>query len=154
MVTLVRCKSDNRDFMDLVQKLDADLDKRNGAVQLSYDKYNKVQHLETVIVAYINHVPAGYGCFKRYDSQTAEIKRMYVKPENRGKGISRQILTGLETWAQESGYSKSILETGIKQLEALGLYRTSGYSLIDNYGQYSRMPNSICFGKQLVKTNE
>jgi GNAT superfamily N-acetyltransferase len=79
---------------------------------------------------------------------------MYVKPENRGKGISRQILTELETWAQESGYSKSILETGIKQLEAIGLYRTSGYSLIDNYGQYSRMPNSICFGKQLVKTNE
>ena len=65
MVSLVRCKSDNRDFMDLVQKLDADLDKRNGLVQLSYDKYNKVQHLETVVVAYINHILAGCGCFKR-----------------------------------------------------------------------------------------
>ena len=137
--------------MDLIQQLDADLAQRNGVTQLSYDKYNKVQNIETVVVAFVDRVPVGCGCFKAYDSQTAEIKRMYVKPENRGKGLSKQILTELEKWAQESGYFKLCLVTGLKQPEAIGLYSKSGYSRINNYGQYADMPNSICFGKQLKK---
>ena len=151
VVKLIRCNSKSKDFLNLIQQLDADLAQRNGISQLSYDKFNKIQNIETVVVAYVDHVPAGCGCFKPYDSQTAEIKRMYVKPENRGKGLSKQILTELEKWAQESGYSKLCLETGLKQPEAIGLYNKSGYSRIDNYGQYADMPNSICFGKHLKK---
>jgi putative acetyltransferase len=151
VVKLIRCNSKSPDFLSLIQQLDSDLTQRNGTVQLSYDKYNKLPDIETVVVAYIGKVAIGCGCFKECDSQTAEIKRMYVKPENRGKALSKQILTELENWAQELGYSKLCLETGLKQPEAIGLYGKSGYSRIDNYGQYANMPNSICYGKQLKK---
>jgi GNAT superfamily N-acetyltransferase len=150
VVKLIRCTSKSPDFLSLIKELDADLAQRNGTLQWSYDKYNKLPEIETVVVAYIGKVAIGCGCFKPYDSQTAEIKRMYVKPENRGKGLSKQILTELENWAQESGYSKLYLETGLKQPEAIGLYSKNGYLRIDNYGQYAGMPNSVCFGKQLT----
>jgi putative acetyltransferase len=90
LFTFVRSDSNSQDFLNLVTQLDVDLAHRNGVLQSSYYKYNKVQHLETVVVAYVDGVPAGCGCFKPYDTQTVEIKRMYVKPENRGKGISKK----------------------------------------------------------------
>ena len=93
----------------------------------------------------------GCGCFKPYSANAVEIKRMYVKTENRGKGISKQILTELENWALELGFTHSILETGPKQPEAIGLYIKSGYSRIENFGQYAAMPNSICFSKTIKK---
>jgi GNAT superfamily N-acetyltransferase len=150
VVKLIRCNSKSPDFLSLTKELDADLSQRNGTVQLSYDKYNKLPDIETVVVAYIGKVGVGCGCFKEYDNQTGEIKRMYVKPENRGNGIAKQILVELEKWARESRYSRLVLETGLKQPEAIGLYRNKGYSGIANYGQYAGMPNSICFGKQLT----
>ena len=137
--------------MYLVTRLDADLSQRNGTLQTSYNKHNIIQHIDTVVIAYYNHLPVGCGCFKAYDERTAEIKRMYVKPENRGKGLSKQILAELEKWVLELGFTKIILETGIKQPEAIGLYSKGGYCQIPNYGQYSAMPNSICFGKRLDK---
>ena len=154
MFAFVRRDSNSQDFLDLVTQLDADLSQRNGTLQATYNKYNIIQHIDTVVVAYCNHLPVGCGCFKAYDERTAEIKRMYVKPENRGEGVSKQILAELEKWALELGFTKTILETGIKQPEAIGLYNESGYSRIPNYGQYSAMQNSICFSKRLDKESE
>ena len=74
---------------------------------------------------------------------------MFVKPEFRGKGISKFVLKELESWGSQLGYSKSVLETGTKQLEAIGLYTKSGYSRIDNYGPYVNMPYSVCMQKNL-----
>jgi GNAT superfamily N-acetyltransferase len=154
LVTLIRSDSNSQDFLDLVQQLDADLAQRNGTTQLSYNKYNKIQNIDTIVIAYIDNIAVGCGCFKPFDEQTVEIKRMYVKPENRGTGISKKTLFELEKWAAELGFSESILETGVKQHEAIGLYSKSGYHRIDNYGQYAGMPNSICFGKCLLKVKE
>jgi hypothetical protein len=55
----------------------------------------------------------------------------------------------LEKWTAELSYGKCILETGIKQPEAIGLYKKSGYTVIPNYGQYAGIENSVCFEKQL-----
>ena len=154
MFTLVRSDSNSQDFLDLVQQLDADLAQRYGITQLSYSKYNKIQNIDTIVIAYINNIAVGCGCFKPFDKQTIEIKRMYVKLEDRGTVISKKILFELEKWAAELGFSESILETGAKQHEAIGLYNKSGYHRIDNYGQYAGMPNSICFGKSLLKVKE
>ena len=154
MFTLVRSDSNSQDFLDLVQQLDADLAQRYGTTQLSYNKYNKIQNIDTIVIAYINNIAVGCGCFKPFDEQSIEIKRMYVKPKNRGTGISKKILFELEKWAAELGFSESILETGVKQHEAIGLYNKNGYHRIDNYDQYAGMPNSICFGKCLSKVKE
>jgi putative acetyltransferase len=77
------------------------------------------------------------------------VKRMYVAVEHRGKGIASIILAELEKWAAELGNTKCVLETGIKQPEAIALYKKSGYIIILSYGQYKNVANSVCFEKTL-----
>ena len=94
-------------------------------------------------------IPAGCGCFRYFAPETVEIKRMYVRPEFRGRGISRLILAELEKWAAELGYTKSVLETGNQQTEAIHLYHRFGYTEIPNYGNYEGTETSICMSKKL-----
>jgi GNAT superfamily N-acetyltransferase len=79
-----------------------------------------------------------------------EVKRMYVLPEARQRGIASLVLAALEEWAREMGYTWTVLETGNRQTEAVAMYDRNGYTRIPNYGQYIGVTNSICFGKQLV----
>lgn len=148
-IKLLRCDSDNADFRELVVKLDEDLAIRDGAEHSFYAQFNKIDKIKNVVVAYQNETAVGCGAFKEYESETAEIKRMYVPPEKRGQGIAGQILIELETWAKESDFTKTILETGKKQPEAIRLYEKSGYKLIPNYGQYAGVENSVCMEKSL-----
>lgn len=91
----------------------------------------------------------GCGALKEYAPGVAEIKRMFVTPSERKKGYASKILKELETWARELGYRKCILETGVKQFEAVGLYHNNNYTRIDNYPPYEKMKNSLCFQKLL-----
>lgn len=150
---LLRTNSKNNDFIDLVKLLDADLKVTDGEDHSFYDQFNKLDKIKHVIVAYDNGKPIGCGAIKEFDKSTMEIKRMYTSPENRGKGIASSILTELETWANELAYKRCILETGIRQPEAIGLYTKSGYQLIPNYGQYSGVEDSRCFEKLIGKSN-
>ena len=97
----------------------------------------------------MDDVPVGCGAIKEFATDMMEVKRMFVKQEYRGKGIAGKILAELETWAFEMGYSKCVLETGKRQVEAVALYMKSGYRIIPNYGQYIGMDNSLCFEKVL-----
>ncbi|MBB6100044.1 GNAT superfamily N-acetyltransferase [Deinobacterium chartae] len=80
---------------------------------------------------------------------TAEVKRMYVRPEARRRGLARRILTRLEEQARALGYTQVWLETGTGQPEAMRLYETSGYQRIARYGYYANHPLSVCYGKTL-----
>jgi putative acetyltransferase len=122
---------------------------RYGALQDYYSRFNSIQNLPTVVIAYSNGQPVGCGCFKQFDEGTVEVKRMYVSPEQRGKGIGAAILAELEKWAAELKISKIVLETGNNQPEAIHLYEKLGYTVIPNYGQYSGMETSICMKKDL-----
>jgi putative acetyltransferase len=146
---LTRTNSDNPDFRTLIRELDADLRDRNGEMMDIYDKHNIIEQIDTVVIAYMNDEPAGCGCFKPFDSESAEIKRMFVRPNARGNGISTMILQELENWGRELGHKYTVLETGAKQVEALGLYPKAGYILIPKYGPYVDLPDSICFRKVL-----
>lgn len=149
MINIKRTTSENNNFRDLIVLLDGDLNSRYGKAQSKYDAYNKIETNNTVVVAYDDNTPVGCGCYKPYDDESVEIKRMFVKPENRGKGISKMILKELENWALENGFKKAVLETGSKQYEAICLYKGFGYLQIGNYGQYIDMPNSVCMSKNL-----
>jgi GNAT superfamily N-acetyltransferase len=149
MIKLIRCNSVNKDFRDLVILLDEDLNSRYGILQAQYKKFNKIEANETVMVAYQDKIPVGCGCFKKFDTSSVEIKRMFVKKENRGKGIAKRILTELERWAEENGNKTTFLETGIKQHEAISFYTNFGYKRIENFGQYIGNTNSICMSKVL-----
>ncbi|MDH4057777.1 MAG: GNAT family N-acetyltransferase [Cyclobacteriaceae bacterium] len=149
MVHLLRTNSANKDFIQLVKHLDTGLAITDGADHHFYDQFNKLDNIKFVIVAYENEMALGCGAIKEYDTTTMEIKRMYVSPIHRGKGIAKKILIELENWAAELSFKKCILETGKRQTEALVLYRKNGYLSIPNYGQYVGMENSLCFEKKI-----
>ena len=149
MINLIRTNSDNSDFRELVALLDQDLQIRDGDEHSFYAQFNKIDKIRYVVVAYENETAVGCGAFKEYEPNVAEIKRMFVRPENRGRGIAGRILTELETWAKELNYSECILETGIKQPEAIRLYQKSGYETIPSYGQYLNVENSVCMKKSI-----
>jgi putative acetyltransferase len=149
MLTLTRTTSDNPDFRSLVVLLDQDLKEKDGDDHAFYAQYNKVDAIKEVVVAYKDGVVAGCGAIKSYTETIAEVKRMFVHPDFRRQGIAKQVLTALEGWAMELNYSSTILETGMKQAEAIELYKNSGYTVIPNYGQYAGVENSVCMQKQL-----
>tara|TARA_B100000586_G_scaffold139958_1_gene101396 strand:- start:610 stop:1059 length:450 start_codon:yes stop_codon:yes gene_type:complete len=149
MIEIKRTSSSETDFQHLVSELDGELSKRNGETNEFFAQYNKIDQIKNVIIATIDDKPVGCGAMKAYDSDTMEIKRMFVPIEMRGKGIAVHILKNLEKWAKEMNYSKCILETGNKMLEAIRLYEKSNYKVVPNYGQYNGIEDSICFKKHL-----
>ena len=150
MIRLQRTTSDNEDFRLLIAELDRELLTRYEEKQAIYDRYNIVENNRNVVIAYKDEMPVGCGCFKKFDDHSVEIKRMFVKPEYRGQKIAASILQELENWAIELNISGTVLETGIKQHEAIHLYRKSGYIVVQNYGPYKGLPESICMQKNLV----
>lgn len=150
MITIKRTNSSDLDFINLVIYLDADLKIRDGEDHDFYNQFNSIVNIQQCIVAFENENAVGCGAIKPLDENTMEVKRMYVIPETRGKGIASKILLELENWAKDLNYTRCILETGYKQPEAIALYKRSGYRLIPNYGQYIGIDNSVCFEKQLI----
>jgi putative acetyltransferase len=113
----------------------------------------KVEHLApglgTFVIARLDGVAIGCGAVRRLDEKTVEVKRMYVDPEVRGRGVAKEIIERLEADARAMGASRLVLETGIYQDEAIGLYRRVGFSVIDCFGEYAGVPTSVCFEKAI-----
>ncbi|MFK8104533.1 MAG: GNAT family N-acetyltransferase [Saprospiraceae bacterium] len=149
MIHLQRTEATHPDFLHLVKALDIDLAERDGPDHAFYAQFNTVEQIKHIMVAYEDQQAIGCGAIKPYDAQTCEIKRMYLLPAHRGKGVASQVLNALEAWAKTLGFKKCILETGYKQPEAIRLYEKNGYQRITNYGQYAGVENSLCFGKEI-----
>jgi putative acetyltransferase len=90
------------------------------------------------------------GGVARFDETRAEVKRMYVLPEARGRGLGRRVLEELEAQARELGYAALLLETGDKSDAALALYRSSGFASIRCWPPYDSRSLSLCFEKRLL----
>lgn len=148
-VILKRTSNTETDFKKLISKLDKYLSIVNGEQDAFYAPNNVLDPLDTAVIAYYNNKPVGCGCFKRFDEDSVEIKRMYVDPDLRGRGIASTILNELEKWAKENGFKYTVLETGLKLDDANALYRKQGYEVIENYGQYAGITSSVCMKKTL-----
>jgi GNAT superfamily N-acetyltransferase len=101
------------------------------------------------LVAWVDGVAVSCGGIRQYDATTGEIKRMFTVPEARRRGISRVVLEELEARARTIGYTRLVLETGVRQPEAIALYESAGYESIDPYGYYKHEPSSRCYAKSL-----
>lgn len=102
------------------------------------------------LVGYLDGQPVACGSFRPVDGgDLAEIMRMFVKKEFRRKGIARKLLAFLEASARDLAFAEVCLEAGIRQPEALGLYRSAGYKEIPPFGIYVENPLSVCFKKPL-----
>jgi putative acetyltransferase len=149
MLTFKRTTSDNPDFEKLVVQLDAYLAVLDCEDHAFYAQFNKSSLLKNALIVYENGIPIAIGAYKEYDAETAEMKRMFTLPEHRGKGIATKVLTELETWAKEENYKTALLETGYLQKDAVYLYQKLGYKIIENFGQYQGVENSICMKKNI-----
>ena len=141
--------SENSDFTNLISALDKSLWEHYPELKADYWGNNILDLNPNVIIIYFENKAVACGCFKKYDKNKVEIKRMFFTPEYRGMGLAQFVLQELENWAQDLGYSFSVLETLYKQKEAIALYQKAGYLIIGNYEPYIGLENSICMRKQI-----
>ena len=127
----------------------AELNEQYGELQKQYDKHNKVDYINDVVIIYKDEIPVGCGAFKERDIDSIELKRIFVKKDHIRQGLSKIIIGELEKLGRSKYFRYSLLETGIKQYEAINLYKTNGYEMIENFEPYKGTPNSICFKKNL-----
>jgi putative acetyltransferase len=149
MPEIIRTTSDNPDFQNLTSELDTELCRIYNTKKEDYEEYNRITGLPTVVLVYENGAAIACGCFKQFDAARIELKRMFVTPEFRGKGIASMMVGELEKWGQELGYETLILETGKGQPEAIALYRKLGYNDIPHFGEFPEESRSVCLGKRL-----
>lgn len=149
MPEIIRTTSDNPDFQNLTSELDDELCRIYNTNKEDYEEYNRITGLPTAVLAYENGVAIACGCFKLFDAQRIELKRMFVVPKFRGKGIASVMVAELEKWGKELGYGTIILETGKGQPEAIALYRKLGYTDILHFGEFPEESRSVCLGKEI-----
>jgi GNAT superfamily N-acetyltransferase len=107
-------------------------------------------------VGHLDGLPVVSGAWRRRSdvefagtTNTAEIKRMYVVPAARGLGLARRMLAHLEATARDAGVRAMVLETGLRQPEAIALYVSSGYTAIPGFAHYKDAPDNRCFARPL-----
>jgi GNAT superfamily N-acetyltransferase len=149
VISAIKTTSENADFVSLIAELDQSLWERYPELKNNYWGNNIIELNPNVVVIYLGDRAVACGCFKKYNKNTIEIKRMFVAPVARGMGLAKRILLELELWANELGYGVSVLETLYKQKEAISLYQNVGYVIVDNYEPYVGLENSICMKKQI-----
>lgn len=141
----------NKDFIGLCHNLDDFLNELVGGEEnrAKYIPYNSLDDIHDVIIAYDGDKAAGCASFKKYDDECAEVKRVFICAEYRGRGISKKLMENLENAARNKGFTYLVLESGEPLVAAMKLYRSLGYYVIPNYGQYADMPESVCMKKKL-----
>ena len=158
-VTITPAALDDPDVTRLIAALDADLDERYAAddevegepdrAMLNLLGPDVAPPHGALLLARVDGVAVGCGALRRHDDDTAEVTRMYVAPAARGQGVAAALLAALEQAAADLGYRRLVLETGVRQQEAMRLYETRGWTPIENYGAYRMSSLSRSFGKSL-----
>ena len=138
----------------LIDSLNAELEgayPEPGATHFRLDPAEVANRRGAFLVVRRDGLPVGCGAVRLLDPETGEIKRMFVSPSVRGRGLGRCLMAALEAEARRLGVRRLVLETGIRQTAALALYRSAGFQPIPLYGEYLRSPEtSICLGKELA----
>jgi GNAT superfamily N-acetyltransferase len=126
-----------------------------GANHFQLDATEVAEGCGAFLVVYIEGSPVGCGALRLLDAETAELKRMYVSPIVRRRGLGRRLVAALEAAARTRGARRLVLETGVRQAAALGLYRAAGFHPIPLFGEYCLSPETrVCLGKDLQGQNE
>lgn len=141
--------AEDKRFRQLVRELDEDLIARFGDSARAYQQYNGLEHIVTACVVIKNGQAVACGAFQELTEDTAELKRIFVKPEFRGKGLGRQVVEALELQALWQGYLYTALSTGRGMKQAISLYRRLGYKDSEPWGPYVGDRACICLSKEI-----
>lgn len=141
---------EHQDAITLIKELDTELlQKYPGDSVHTLDLQKTTEENSVFLVGYIKEQAVACGAISQLSGQIAEIKRVYVKPQARGQGLSKLMLNQLEKEALQMNFTILRLETGTRQPESLGLYRKAGYTNIPKFGEYVDDPFSVCMEKKL-----
>ena len=133
----------------LAAKLDAYYFELVGNVQYRYAEVNRPERMSALAVAYEAEIPIACGAWKRIDENVAELKRLYVLPEYRRRGVAKSLIATLEKNAAASGIRRMILETAVDTTDSHRLYLSAGYQIREYYGSPAGEENCLCFHKEL-----
>lgn len=149
---IIHTNGKNSDFILLCNLLDASLDELvgNQFERKKYHQFNQLNAINNAVILYLDDNPVASGGFKHYEDGIAEIKRVFVKKEFRGRGLSKIVMEELIKKAKSTGYKKLYLETGAPLRASINLYKSFGFKKIKNYGPYELLKESICMEKSLL----
>lgn len=149
-LTLAQAPIESDGARMLIAELDAELHERYPSWPVhGLTPAGGLEKQPTFIVAKIGGEPVGCGALRHLEPGVLEVKRMYVRKPFRRRGISRAILTELESCARQAGATVLRLETGARQPEAIALYLSAGFAEIPPFGEYVGDAFSRCFEKVL-----
>ena len=148
-MTTIFVPHSSSDFRMLAAKLDEYYFELVGDIQNRYADVNRPENMTALAVVYENDVPIACGAWKRLSETRAELKRLYVLPQFRRKGVARSLMAMLEEDAASAGIQCMILETAVDTPDSHRLYLSAGYLPTDYYGSPAGEANCLCFHKQL-----
>jgi putative acetyltransferase len=151
-VSLERVGLPSADAELLIGELDAELTARypeDGACHFRLDPEEVGPGRGTFLVGRVAGAPVTCGAVRLIDPATCEVKRMYTRPALRGQGLARVVLDELARAARELGATRLVLETGVRQPEAIALYERAGFARIAPFGEYVDSPLSVCMARDL-----
>ncbi len=134
---------------DDARRLIAALDEHLSGLYPPEENFFELPHADAFLIARLDGAAVGCGAVRFLDAVTAEVKRMFVDPAVRGRGIAAAILAELEAFARGAGAERLVLETGERQHAALVLYARAGFVTIPCFGAYAASKSSVCFEKNL-----
>jgi len=137
---------------ELIGALNAELLRtypEEGATHFRLDPDEVAGDRGAFLVAVADGTPIGCGAIRRLDARTAELKRMFVVPAMRGRGVGRAVLTALAAEGRRLGVERLVLETGERQKAAMALYDRAGFVRIPAFGEYVDSPLSVCMAMRL-----
>ena len=144
-------RPDSADAVALIAELEAHLGPRYPAE--SRHGFSVEQLIRDEVAFFVirqDGAAAGCGGMKLFGTEYGEVKRMYVRPQFRGLGLAKLMLDHLAEYARERGVGILRLETGIHQVEAIGLYERMGFRSIPPFGSYKEDPLSLFYEKQII----
>ena len=149
---IAEARPDSSEALALIAELEAHLGSRGYPVE-SRHGYSVEKLLREAVAFFLTRcdgVAAGCGGVELHGAEYAEVKRMYVRPAFRGRGLGRSMLTHLADYARQHGASALRLETGIYEEAAIGLYESFGFRRRAPFGTYREDPFSLYFEKALA----
>lgn len=152
--TISRERPDSPDARELIAELEAALNPLYAAESRhGYSVEKLIQQNVAFFVIRYDDEPAGCGGIQLFSDEYGELKRMYVRPKFRGKGLAKRMLLHLENFARENSVMLLRLETGVHQREAIALYEKCGFAPIPPFGEYvNSADTSLCFKKTLSES--
>lgn len=114
-----------------------------GEDSIYYTRYSDNENLENIWVLFIDGISAGCIAYRRRSDDTGEVKRLFIKKEYRGKGLSKRLLEAVENYAREQGCIKLFLDTRITLEPAVSVYHSFGFEIVFRQDLYIQMEKMI-----------